>query len=633
MYAISNDYKDVIYSGQASHRLELLFNSVEYPNANIKTESVKVTSNILSNGQNRFSLDNFVSKTAEIVIHDIDIADIIEPISISIGTLVDNSYEYVPMGMFLIDETPTTDKGKTTIKLRDFSSKFDVTYNAETIITQSGGSVTMAALLQDICNYCGVTNNVGSFPNDDTEISVWDNTVTARQYIMYIAEKAGRIATMDRTGTLIFVDINNQTPVELPVNVISSYQEGEKLEISRVVYEDAVRKFEYGTEDESTLYINSSNPYIVDTSEIENIYDEIDGFSIYSMKIDKMIGNPALDPYDIITFEYNNTTYYTFAQNVLTYNGVIMQTFDTQIGTKEKSEENVTLNTEDTRYKRVNTRLDQAEGIIELNTSEITDIKDDLESNYYTVAQTNTLVQSAATGITNTFSEAGGNNIFRNTGLWFANSENDSQQNPYEFWNGVVAKESSEKAANGNALKLKATTLYQQQNVPNGNYTVSFKYKKLLPLSSVSVIINGVTYTLGNTPDTEFVTGQDNIQALIVTSQTIKVQFVSDTDDSCLIYDLMVNAGGVKLAYSQNQNETTTDTVNISKGITITSSNTETTFKANSDGIRTLDNNGNELAKFTDKGMNTKEMVVREKGEISGLLIQEIGNQTWLTKI
>ena len=95
----------------------------------------------------------------------------------------------------------------------------------------------------------------------------------------------------------------------------------------------------------------------------------------------------------------------------------------------------------------------------------------------------------------------------------------------------------------------------------------------------------------------------------------------------------MVNAGRVKLAYSQNQNETTTDTVNISKGITITSSNTETTFKADSAGIRTLDNNGNELAKFTDKGMNTKEMIVREKGEISGLLIQEIGDQTWLTKI
>ena len=42
-----------------------------------------------------------------------------------------------------------------------------------------------------------------------------------------------------------------------------------------------------------------------------------------------------------------------------------------------------------------------------------------------------------------------------------------------------------------------------------------------------------------------------------------------------------VNVGRTKLAYSQNANETTTDTVNISQGITITSSNTDTIFKAN----------------------------------------------------
>ena len=42
-YNVSDDYKKVIYSGSATHRLKLLFNGVEYENANIKTESVKVT--------------------------------------------------------------------------------------------------------------------------------------------------------------------------------------------------------------------------------------------------------------------------------------------------------------------------------------------------------------------------------------------------------------------------------------------------------------------------------------------------------------------------------------------------------------------------------------------------------------
>lgn len=635
MYPISNNYKDVIYSGEANHRLKLLFNGVEYENSNVKTESVKVTSNIFSNGDTRLCFDNFVSKTAELVIHDIDPTDIVEPIEFSIGTFVDGNYEYVPMGIFLIDETPTTDKGKTTIKLRDYSVKFDIPYNAEQVIDAGGGSVTMAALLQDICNQCGIINNVGSFPNDNTEISVWDNSITARQYVMYIAEKAGRVATIDRDGSLIFVDLMNSynNKYEIPVDVISSYTEGENIEVSRVVYEDAVRKFEEGTEDGYTIYINTSNPYITDASEIETIFDEINGFDIYSMKIDKMIGNPALDPYDIIEFTYNNVNYYTFAQSVLTYNGVIMQTFDTQFGTKNKSTENVTLNTDESRYKIVNTRINQVEGTIELTTAEVADVRSDLDDNYYTISQTNQLIQSAETGVTNTFSEAGGNNIFRNTGLWFTNSDSDSDVNPYEFWYGVVLKYNEDKAANRNALLLQNETLYQEQNVPNGNYTISFKYKKLIELANVSVVINDVTYPLTETTDTEFITGQGDIREVVVSSQTIKVQFISDTNNACEIYDLMVNAGKVKLAYSQNQNETTTDTVNISKGITITSSNTDTTFKANSDGIRTLDNNGNELAKFTDKGMTTKEMVVENKGEIADVLIQKIGNQTWFTKI
>ena len=98
----------------------------------------------------------------------------------------------------------------------------------------------------------------------------------------------------------------------------------------------------------------------------------------------------------------------------------------------------------------------------------------------------------------------------------------------------------------------------------------------------------------------------------------------------------MVNAGSVKLAYSQNQNETTTDTVNISKGITITSSTANTLFKANSDGIRIFDEKSSSdtpITEFTDTGMTTKKMIVKEEAQIVGLLVQQVGNQTWFTRL
>lgn len=303
-------------------------------------------------------------------------------------------------------------------------------------------------------------------------------------------------------------------------------------------------------------------------------------------------------------------------------------------------------NTDDleNKQRRTEYRVDKAEGTITQLTETTTELGNKLTNDYYTITQTNELIQTSATGITNTFSEAGGNNIFRNTGLWFSALSTEFSLFPsvniypsentfmgmkviYEFWNGDVTKIKEEKAANMIAMRLLKGDFYQEQTVPNGNYTVSFKYKKLIELANPKVRINDIEYRLSNTDDTEFV---ENIE---VNSNHINVLFTTDIDDSCEIYDLMVNAGKVKLAYSQNQNETTTDTVNISKGITITSTNTDTTFKANADGIRTLDKNENVLTQFTDTGMTTKKMIVEDTSVILGTQVQEVGGQTWFTRL
>ena len=98
-------------------------------------------------------------------------------------------------------------------------------------------------------------------------------------------------------------------------------------------------------------------------------------------------------------------------------------------------------------------------------------------------------------GITNTFSEAGGNNIFINTGLWFSASSTEQSLIPssstypssetfagrtvtYEYWNGNLKRGQEEDASNGICILLQDDVCYQEQNVANGTYTVSFKYKK-----------------------------------------------------------------------------------------------------------------------------------------------------------
>lgn len=326
--------------------------------------------------------------------------------------------------------------------------------------------------------------------------------------------------------------------------------------------------------------------------------------------------------------------------------------FNDELLVTQGLEENVHTNmpektqTDYTKSDKTDRRINQAYIIVDKQQQEITSltkqtnsIQDNLANNYYTIEQSNTLIQNAQSGLTNTFSEAGGNNVFRNTGLWFSQSDVD---NPFEYWTGKnVSKQNTDKSSNGSLMMLKKGTLEQEQVVSNGNYTVSFKYKKLIQLATCKVIVNDNEYELTQMTDTEWQTGSKDadgnivIKPLEVTSNHINVKFTSTVDNAIEIYDLMVNAGTVKLAYSQNENEVTTDTVNISKGITITSSANDTKFKANADGIRIVDKNNEKtiLTEFTDKGMSTKEMEVENGATIVKVLVQNVGNQTWFTRI
>lgn len=296
------------------------------------------------------------------------------------------------------------------------------------------------------------------------------------------------------------------------------------------------------------------------------------------------------------------------------------------------------------KIRRAEVIANQASGQVTIISNQVREIGQTVESNYqqmtenftnyYTIEQTNQMLVDAETGVTNTFSEAGGNNIFRNTGLWFKDENNN-----YEFWSGSANKTTNDNAVNNTSILLKNGTFSQEQPVPNGNYSISFYYQLVNPLATAKVKINDVEYPLNSTSVKQFYTGEQDsngnyiTQPLIVSSKNIRIEFICSIDDGLKIYDLMCNKGNVKLAYSQNENETTTDTVNISKGITITSTNMETIFKANANGIRILTLTGNVIAYFTDKGLSTKEIIVEDEAQIVKTLWQEVGDQTWITRM
>ena len=414
------------------------------------------------------------------------------------------------------------------------------------------------------------------------------------------------------------------------------YYELATLEQIQLETTGELRTFEPNTIITNSLDSEMEVEYARNQTQVSQILELNKDIPLNSFKTGKIIGNPAIDAYDIIKIVDDDKEFKTLATNDLTYNGVMINTFDTQIG-KEAKKENVTLTPEATFKKWAKTEIDNVEAEVRINTGNIQTVKDEM-GNMYTKGQVNELVANAETGVTNTFSEAGGNNIFRNTGLWFESNDTD---NPYEFWLGNVKKGKNDNAVGYNSMLLQNGTLEQEQEVPNGDYSISFYYQKLNQLCNASVVINDVEYPLESMEVKQFYTGEkDNetgeyiVQPIVVSSNHINIKFKCDVNNGVEVYDLMCNKGTVKLAYSQNQNETTTDTVNISKGITITSSNDENVkFKADYDGIRTLNKNGDVKTRFTDKGMETDEAIIRYKEQTCGTLIQEVGEQTWFTRM
>jgi hypothetical protein len=340
-------YENQIYSGESKHVLyikhgDIVIGTEAEDFASPFASSLTWTRRLLKHGSKTFSLSNFVSQEIDMTLHDYVIENVRDDIEIKIGTYIEEiqQYVYVPLGVYRVETAPTTDKGKTTYKLKDKSINFDFNYNAKPLIDSSNKTdengnryVTKLDILLDICKqakieYVGVQDFLGY----DDKIGIYDNTISGRVYISYIFEQAGRIAYLNREGKLDSVLINNDLQHrEISEDIVESFQNGKIYNISKVVYESGTILFENGTNDNDTLFINGANPYITNQEQIDNIGNSIIGFNINSFKTGKVFGNPTIDPFDIIVLNYENNEYKTLAQYVFTFNGVMTSKYETNI--------------------------------------------------------------------------------------------------------------------------------------------------------------------------------------------------------------------------------------------------------------------------------------------------------------
>ena len=194
--------------------------------------------------------------------------------------------------------------------------------------------------------------------NSNLQVSTYDNTVSAREYLSYISECAAGFAFIGRDGKL-YIRTIYEDEQEIPFELLGDYRWGEQYKITRVSYENGIESFKFGNDTENTLWLNQDNMFIVDEEEVESIYNQLNGLIAYSFE-GKTVIDPALDIGDKIIINNRPIIY----QGEADFQTRFIAEISSKISIKQKQETTVKQPSQKLINRRVQSRIDEAEGTI-----------------------------------------------------------------------------------------------------------------------------------------------------------------------------------------------------------------------------------------------------------------------------
>lgn len=289
-----------------------------------------------------------------------------------------SSFEMIPIGIYNVDDYTDNDDSTITIKSLDNMIKFEFNYDGSTLVNEKGYA-TLLEVAQDICNKAGVELGSTSFLNSEKQIAVYDNTITAREYISYIAESAGCFACIGRDGKLYFRAIG-EDETGIPLEMFGEYKWGEEFQISKVSYEDGIRSFKFGDDTRNNLWINQDNMFIVDEEQVQNIYNKVKGLTINSFE-GKTVIDPCVDIGDKIIIDGKTVIY----QGEMTLEGRFIAQISSKIQIKQKEETTVKKESQKVVNRRVQSEINQLDGKITQLAEETSEYSEKLTKHEQTI--------------------------------------------------------------------------------------------------------------------------------------------------------------------------------------------------------------------------------------------------------
>lgn len=346
MYQASKKFGDAIAGSNRKFNTRLL------ENEKVLVESVKNFT--ITSGAEEITIGSAVASYVQATIENKGIALSGKEVSLEIGVEVDGEMEYIPMGLYTI-QNPKIESNKVTFTAYDrlasrcngaYYSKLSYPTDAVDILaeisTMTGVAIDTSTLQRGIQINQRAIIEEGDY-NEETEesevITTYVNPFdgyTYKETIGFIAGLFGKFAICGRTGMIEFRWYQG-IDYEIPSNIFyNDLQETEEsFSIKRLTCDNSDQTLSSGS---GATGISMQNP-VMTQSILDGVYNTVQGL-VFTPAALRFIGDTRLDIGDIVTAVKNDGTKFTIPiiSLITSYDGGLMQTIASYGNTAEEDD-------------------------------------------------------------------------------------------------------------------------------------------------------------------------------------------------------------------------------------------------------------------------------------------------------
>lgn len=313
MYSVTSDnFNNLISKSGRTFRARLVIDSKTMLEGFL---SLKL--NYCSNNGDALTIGSTISQYAEIEIEKPTISLEKKEFRLEIGLLLeDGTYEYVPMGMFTADKVQ---KKKFSVSFQAFDRMMKLSVGYVPTVVDSTNTIDV---LNDISKQTGVPIKTTGLNPISMKKPVG---MTCREVLMYISQMYASFAIVNRTGTIeiVFYKASGYTlTTKLGINNLVKADSYTVERISCATGQDADGKTISISAGTGSNTISISNQFMTQTI-LNSIFASLNGFKYDAVDCPVILGDPRLDPWDIITItDVEGVSYKVPLMNIsYTYDG------------------------------------------------------------------------------------------------------------------------------------------------------------------------------------------------------------------------------------------------------------------------------------------------------------------------